>query len=136
MPVVRPMTVVGGVLNDRESETTNRTPGLSGIPVLGNLFKRKAVSRNTDEILFFITPRIYRPDYHGRRTETAPSTGTRTVTLSQPVPLGNPSTNTPTPAAPVQQQQQQQQTTPVIIGTPATGQPTPQPETPATGARP
>ena len=33
-------------------------PGLSKIPILGNLFKRKGVSRNTNEILFFITPRI------------------------------------------------------------------------------
>lgn len=133
-------TVVGGVLNDRENETQTRTPGLSGIPVLGNLFKRKAVARTTDEILFFITPRIYRPDYQGRRVETAPSTGTRSVTLSQPVPLGNPSTNTPTPTAPVQAQPQSQpQTQPVFIGTPQSttpAQPTPQPETPTTGARP
>jgi type IV pilus assembly protein PilQ len=101
-------TVVGGVLNDRESETQNRTPGLSSVPVLGNLFKRKAVVRNTDEILFFITPRIYRPDYQGRRVESEPATGTRSVQIPQPVPLGNPSTNTPSPTQPGQQQQQQQ----------------------------
>ncbi|HEV2761398.1 MAG TPA: secretin N-terminal domain-containing protein, partial [Pyrinomonadaceae bacterium] len=88
-------TVVGGVLNDREADTQNRTPGLASVPVLGNLFKRKATSRNTDEILFFITPRIYRPDYQGRPTPGAISTGTRTTTISQPVPLGNPPTNTP-----------------------------------------
>jgi type IV pilus assembly protein PilQ len=100
-------TVVGGVLNDRESETQNRTPGLSAVPVLGNLFKRKAVVRNTDEILFFITPRIYRPDYQGRRVESEPATGTRSVQIPQPVPLGNPATNTPSPTQPGQQQQQQ-----------------------------
>ena len=108
-------TVVGGVLNDRETETQNRTPGLSSVPVLGNLFKRKAIARNTDEILFFITPRIYRPDYQGRRVETEPVTGTRSVQIPQPVPLGNPSTNTP----PSTQQQQQQQ------AAPASGQSTP-----------
>lgn len=132
-------TVVGGVLNDRESETQNRTPGLSGIPVLGNLFKRKGVSRNTDEILFFITPRIYRPDYQGRRIDTAPTSGSRSVSLPQPVPLGNPTTNTPTPT-PAVQTQPQTQTTPLIIGAPQpVGQPQPptmQPETPSTGARP
>lgn len=101
-------TVVGGVLNDRESETQNRTPGLSGIPVLGNLFKRKAVTRTTDEILFFITPRIYRPDYNGRRIDNQVSTGTRSVQLQQPVPLGNPGTNTPVPTSPQQQLQQTQ----------------------------
>jgi type II secretory pathway component GspD/PulD (secretin) len=100
-------TVVGGVLNDRESETQNRTPGLGTLPVLGNLFKRKAVTRNTDEILFFITPRIYRPDYQGHRVESEPASTTRSTSLPQPVPLGNPSTNTPI-ASPAQQLQQQQ----------------------------
>jgi type IV pilus secretin PilQ/predicted competence protein len=103
-------TVVGGVLNDRESENQFRTPGLGSLPVLGNLFKRKAITRNTDEILFFITPRIYRPDFQGRRLESEPTNGTRSVSLPQPVPLGNPSTNTPVPVvSPSQQQQQQQQ---------------------------
>src|ERR1044071_1565132 len=98
-------TVVGGVLNARESETQNRTPGLSSLPVIATLFKRKAVVRNTDEILFFITPRIYRPDYQGRRVESEPATGTRSVQIPQPVPLGNPSTNTPPPSTQTSPQQ-------------------------------
>ena len=105
-------TVVGGVLNDNESETQNRTPGLSSVPVLGSLFKRKAVLRTTNEILFFITPRIYRPDYQGRRVESAPATGTRSVTLPQPVPLGNPSTNTPPPTQQMTQPQEPATTVP------------------------
>lgn len=88
-------TVIGGVLADNESELQNRTPGLGGIPLLGNLFKRKAITRQTNEILFFITPRIYRPDYQGRPTSGTTSTGMRSVTIPQPVPLGNPQTNTP-----------------------------------------
>jgi type IV pilus assembly protein PilQ len=107
-------TVVGGVLSDRESETQNRTPGLSSLPVIGNLFKRKAITRNTDEILFFITPRIYRPDYQGRRIESVPSKGMHSVQIPQPVPLGNPGTNTPAPTGPAQQQQQQQQELPPV----------------------
>jgi type IV pilus assembly protein PilQ len=112
-------TVVGGVLNDREAETQNRTPGLSGIPVIGNLFKRRTTRRDTDELLFFITPRIYRPDYQGRRMELpATQTGTRFVSIPQPVPLGNPETNTPTP----QDQQQQQQQGPVLVPFPTGAQ--------------
>ena len=95
-------TVVGGVLFDDERESQDRTPGLSKIPVLGNLFKRKGVERATNEILFFITPRIYRPDF-------AAASGTSgvkpTATILQPVPLGNPKSNSAeqTPvAAPVQ----------------------------------
>jgi type IV pilus assembly protein PilQ len=88
-------TVVGGVLASNENEVQNRTPGLGGIPILGNLFKRKLVTRQSTEILFFITPRIYRPDYQGRPMAPVVSTGNRTNTISQPVPMGNPPTNTP-----------------------------------------
>lgn len=100
-------TVVGGVLADNESELQNRTPGLGSIPVLGNLFKRKSTTRQTNEILFFITPRIYRPDYQGNPTSGTVSNGTRSTTILQPVPLGNPASNSQSPFG--QQQQQQAQ---------------------------
>jgi type IV pilus assembly protein PilQ len=112
-------TVMGGVLIDSESETQQRTPGLASIPVLGNLFKRKLTRRDTDEILFFITPRIYRPDYQGRPTSGAVSSGTRTTTIIQPVTPGNPSTNTPTPTD-LQQQQSVPQVNPGAPGQPLT----------------
>lgn len=83
-------TVVGGVLFDDERESQDRTPGLGGIPILGNLFKRKGLQRNTNEILFFITPRITRPDYNAQvQSGTAPRGGA----IAQPVPLGNPASN-------------------------------------------
>lgn len=91
-------TVVGGVLFDDERESQDRTPGLSRIPLLGNLFKRKGNSRNTNEILFFITPRIYRPDFEGNPTPGKVSNGTRSTTIIQPVPLGNPPSNSETTA--------------------------------------
>jgi type IV pilus assembly protein PilQ len=50
--------VMGGINVDTEGHTINRTPGLSRLPVVGELFKRRTVRRDTDEILFFITPRI------------------------------------------------------------------------------
>ena len=89
-------TVVGGAVIDDEREDRHRTPGLSGIPLLGNLFKDKVTQRTTSEILFFITPRIYRPDYQGNPTQgTVSPNGNRSTTILQPVPLGNPPTNTP-----------------------------------------
>ncbi|MCA1605601.1 MAG: type II and III secretion system protein, partial [Acidobacteria bacterium] len=105
-------TVVGGALLDSEGETQTRTPGISGIPVLGNLFKRKATIRNTNELLFFITPRIYRPDYNGRPMAGTVSDRNRTTTIPQPVPLGNPQSNTPSPSTDGQQQQAQPSTQP------------------------
>ncbi|HKP46373.1 MAG TPA: type IV pilus secretin PilQ [Pyrinomonadaceae bacterium] len=101
-------TVMGGVLADIDSTSRQRTPGAASIPILGNLFKRKTVIKASTEILFFITPKIYRPDYFGRPTNTAPQTGPRTTTVPQPVPLGNPQTNTPTPTE-LQQQPQNPQ---------------------------
>ena len=94
-------TVVGGAMFDSESEIVDRTPGLSRIPIFGLLFKRKRTARDTNEILFFITPRIYRPDYNGRRIESKLEDGPSSITLIQPVPLGNPPSNSlptvPTP---------------------------------------
>ncbi len=90
-------TVVGGVLFDDERENQDRTPGLASIPILGNLFKRKGIQRNTNEILFFITPRITRPDY---TAQVQPGTAPRGPAISQPVPMGNPASNSsPVPTA-------------------------------------
>jgi len=83
-------TVVGGVLFDDERESTDRTPGVSRIPLLGNLFKRKGVQRNSNEILFFITPRIYRPEFDSAPGKSGVKTG---ATIIQPVPMGNPPSN-------------------------------------------
>jgi type IV pilus assembly protein PilQ len=96
-------TVVGGALLDSEREEVDRTPGLSRIPVLGNLFKRKGVFRDSSEILFFITPRIFRPDFAGNQTPGRISDGMRSTTIMQPVPLGNPPSNSENvPVAPNQ----------------------------------
>ncbi len=112
-------TIVGGVLGDQETETQNRTPGVANLPIIGNLFKRKGVSRQSSEILFFITPRIYRPDYNGQPTSpiVGNGQGNRSVQIAQPVPMGNPQSNTPTQQQQQQQQQQTQpqQTTPPVV---------------------
>lgn len=99
-------TVVGGALLDSEREEQDRTPGISKIPLIGNLFKRKGTFRDSTELLFFITPRIYRPDYNGNQLPGKVSDGNRTTTILQPVPLGNPESNSsPTPESTPQPQQ-------------------------------
>jgi type IV pilus assembly protein PilQ len=50
--------VVGGIYQSQETTTNNQTPFLSKIPVLGYLFKSKAVNSTNNELLLFITPRI------------------------------------------------------------------------------
>src|SRR5438105_327696 len=119
-------TVMGGVLADTESTTRQRTPGLANMPILGNMFKRKQTSKDSTEILFFITPHIYRPDYFGKPMVTTPTSGQRTQSVPQPVPLGNPSSNTPTPTE-LQQQQgekpQMQNQQPNVLGSPSSPAP-------------
>jgi len=86
-------TVMGGVLADQEATQRQRTPGMASIPIIGNMFKRKLVTKDSTEILFFITPHIYRPDYFGKPIANTPSNGPRMTTVPQPVPLGNPLSN-------------------------------------------
>ncbi|MEW5878708.1 MAG: type IV pilus secretin PilQ [Acidobacteriota bacterium] len=51
-------TVIGGVYKMTQNEQRNQVPGLSKIPVVGNLFKQRQISEQNDELLIFLTPRI------------------------------------------------------------------------------
>jgi len=51
-------TVIGGIYTRQNSEGVNAVPGLSELPVVGWLFKKKSVSDQRTELLVFITPRI------------------------------------------------------------------------------
>jgi type IV pilus secretin PilQ/predicted competence protein len=50
--------VIGGVIQTTDSITRDQVPFLGDVPLLGNLFRHKAVSTSTQELIFFITPRI------------------------------------------------------------------------------
>jgi type IV pilus assembly protein PilQ len=51
-------TIIGGISESIERKTTERTPLLHRIPLLGNLFKQRDDLNASDELLVFITPRI------------------------------------------------------------------------------
>jgi type IV pilus assembly protein PilQ len=51
-------TVIGGIYASTENSSTDRTPGLSQIPVLKWLFRRDSVNDTNTELIIFITPRI------------------------------------------------------------------------------
>ena len=53
-------TVIGGIMQTRESSSRDRTPGLGRLPLLGWLFKRHSSSSEAQELLVFLTPRIIR----------------------------------------------------------------------------
>jgi type IV pilus secretin PilQ/predicted competence protein len=51
-------TIIGGIMVDEESTASDKVPGLGSIPLIGNLFRRSSVAHTTQEVLFFVTPRI------------------------------------------------------------------------------
>ena len=53
--------VLGGLLRDVSSETVQRIPFLSQIPILGSFFANKATNHERDEIVFLITPHVIAP---------------------------------------------------------------------------
>jgi len=50
--------VIGGVIQTQNSLSISQVPLLGDIPYLGNLFKHRTVSTTSQELIFFITPRI------------------------------------------------------------------------------
>ena len=50
--------VIGGVLENTERVSQERTPGLSNIPILGYLFKNKRTNVVKQELLIFISPKV------------------------------------------------------------------------------
>jgi general secretion pathway protein D len=52
--------VLAGLINDNESDSWNKVPGLSDIPVLGRLFSNDNSSHEKTEIVLLVTPHILR----------------------------------------------------------------------------
>jgi len=54
------IVVLGGLLSDDMTEEKAQVPFLGSIPILGELFKTRAVKRKKTNLMFFIRPRILR----------------------------------------------------------------------------
>ena len=50
--------VIGGVVISNQNTTINQVPLLGSVPLIGNLFKHTDISVSTQELMFFVTPRI------------------------------------------------------------------------------
>jgi pilus assembly protein CpaC len=53
--------VIGGLIDDRTNESFSRIPGLSSIPLLGELFKSHNKTRSKQELIVLVTPEIVEP---------------------------------------------------------------------------
>jgi len=63
---------IGGLLDNRESETFSKIPFIGDIPILGKFFQSKAKTRSNTELMIIVTPEIVRP-----------------IPAGQPVPMPN-----------------------------------------------
>ena len=52
------IVVIGGIKKNTVTDGRSATPGISKVPVVGNLFKSKNKSDNLVEMLIFIAPRV------------------------------------------------------------------------------
>jgi len=50
--------VIGGVVVSNQATNINQVPLLGSVPLIGNLFKHTSVTVSSQELLFFVTPRI------------------------------------------------------------------------------
>jgi type IV pilus assembly protein PilQ len=50
--------VIGGVVISNQNTSVDQVPLLGSMPLIGNLFKHTTVNVSTQELLFFLTPRI------------------------------------------------------------------------------
>jgi len=93
--------VIGGLLDDRDTETYLKIPFLGDIPILGKFFQSMQKTRNNTELIVIVTPEIVAPIQAG-----APLPDLKFPTKFLPpnsgIPMNNPdgktAANTPAPA--------------------------------------
>jgi pilus assembly protein CpaC len=58
---------IGGLLDNRTTESLSKVPGLGNIPLLGKLFQTRSIARNNSELLVLVTPELVRPVPKGQK---------------------------------------------------------------------
>jgi len=80
---------MAGLLDQRATEQFSRVPGLSSLPLLGNLFKSRTINKTNSELMVVVTPEILGPG-----VEVRPSA----LTMDRPMlPFGPPVARPPQP---------------------------------------
>jgi type IV pilus assembly protein PilQ len=54
--------VLGGIYNQTDRKSLDRTPFFSDIPYIGFLFKKQRIEKNRTELLIFVTPKILKEE--------------------------------------------------------------------------
>jgi type IV pilus assembly protein PilQ len=50
--------VIGGIINNSDQKSDNVVPGISKIPLIGELFKQNSTEITNFELLIFLTPKL------------------------------------------------------------------------------
>jgi pilus assembly protein CpaC len=53
--------VIGGLLDNRTTDTFEKIPFIGDIPILGKFFQSKSVSKTNTELIVIVTPELVRP---------------------------------------------------------------------------
>ncbi|MDT7604404.1 MAG: pilus assembly protein CpaC [Acidobacteriota bacterium] len=52
---------LAGLLDNNETQTMSKVPGIGDLPIIGNLFKSKSFSKDETELMFFVTAQLVKP---------------------------------------------------------------------------
>ncbi len=98
---------IGGLLDNRETETFAKIPFIGDIPILGKFFQSKIKNRTNTELMVIVTPQLVRPVPAGQTIAgpnfpvpfLKPNTGKEMATPGQsvtgPVPVASPTQTMP-----------------------------------------
>jgi len=52
---------IAGLIDNRLTENASKIPGLGDIPIIGRLFKSRALNKSSTELLVMVTPKLVKP---------------------------------------------------------------------------
>jgi pilus assembly protein CpaC len=85
--------VIGGLLDNRETETFEKIPFIGDIPILGKFFQSKSINRTNTELIVLVTPEIVAPIAAGAPTPELKYPATFLAPNSN-IPMHNPDAKT------------------------------------------
>ncbi len=80
---------MAGLLDNRVTEEFNKIPWIGDVPVLGNLFKSRSLTKSKNELLIVVTPRIVHPSDSALPTPAMPKAFLG-ATVAAPTPSQSP----------------------------------------------
>jgi pilus assembly protein CpaC len=119
---------IGGLLDNRETETLEKVPFIGDVPILGKFFQSKQRNKTNTELMVIVTPALVRPVPAGQSISglkypvpfLAPNTGTDMATPGGNAAPGSASAAAAPPSVPVEDLVKSMETRPLVVA-PTTG---------------